>query len=161
MSYFRFPHITEPSFTWGRRRAAFWPSPLNHTQRTESFIILTIISISLTHKIAINPRTSVSVTTCMINVGRVLSYCYSFLVWPQVFFFIAEIFLWIQQHYNLAASRLSSLYLLQGPPLKTPTHESAVMAERVCKAKGHLYAFVGNPFESAAEWELTGRITLL
>lgn len=35
---------------WGRRRGAFWPSPLNHTQRSESFIIVTIISISLTHK---------------------------------------------------------------------------------------------------------------
>lgn len=50
MSYFRFPHISELSFTQGRRRRAFWPSPLNHTQRSESFIIVTIISISLTHK---------------------------------------------------------------------------------------------------------------
>lgn len=50
MSYFRFPHISELSFTQGRRRRAFWPSPLNHTQRSESFIIVRIISISLTHK---------------------------------------------------------------------------------------------------------------
>lgn len=50
MSYFRFPHISELSFTGGRRRRVFWPSPLNHPHRSESFIIVTIISISLTHK---------------------------------------------------------------------------------------------------------------
>lgn len=50
MTYFRFPHISELSFTRRRRRAAFRPSPLNHTETSESFIIVTIISISLTHK---------------------------------------------------------------------------------------------------------------
>lgn len=33
---------------WGE--VPFWPSPLNHTCRSGSFVILTIISISLTHK---------------------------------------------------------------------------------------------------------------
>lgn len=42
--------LGELSLTWGRRRSAFWPSPLNHTQRSGSFIIVTIISIPLTHK---------------------------------------------------------------------------------------------------------------
>lgn len=50
MTYFGFPHISELSLTRGRRRSAFWPSPLNHTRRSGSFITVTIISISLTHK---------------------------------------------------------------------------------------------------------------
>lgn len=50
MSYFRFPHISEPSLTFARRIGAFWPRLLNHTCRSGSFIIVTIISISLTHQ---------------------------------------------------------------------------------------------------------------
>lgn len=38
------------SLARARRSSASWPSPLNHSRRSGSFITVTIISISLTHK---------------------------------------------------------------------------------------------------------------
>lgn len=106
MSYFRFPHISELSFTGGRRRRVFWPSPLNHPHRSESFIIVTIISISLTHK-SCHKSTHISFFDNMHDQCRKVPQLQLLLaVWLQ-FFFTVEVF---YESASLQAQHKNSIY---------------------------------------------------
>lgn len=96
MNYLKFAHINELSFKQGRRRRVFWPSPLNHPPRMDSFIIVTIISISLTRK-SCDKSLHTSFCDSMYDPCREIPVLLLFWTdWLQVFY--SEHVLWIKSH---------------------------------------------------------------